>query len=228
MTTSTAFVPLPVRPDRSAPCAHLPFLPRRPISGRVTIWAFLLGLGLVCPLTLLVSSLPLPNIAGGEIARQARFLDYVLHPGTLFLKAVILMPLLEEIFYRGLVMQLLRRYLRTWSAVMISTVFFGVTHLGQGAGTAVNAFALGLVFSALAIRTGSLLTSILCHSAFNLTWLFLAGPAFGITEGVLNPSAVSSSSASPYPLWWIGVSVSLVLAAPVMLTKFSPQRSIDG
>jgi len=208
--------------------ASFPFLPRRPITGRTAIWAFLLAVGLVCPLTLFIFSLPLPSLAGEVAARQARFFDYVLHPFSLFFKAVIIVPILEEVCYRGSVLQLLRRYTSTATAVFISTAFFAITHLGQGWGAMVNAFLMGLVLAALAVRTGSLLTAIICHAAFNFSWLFLIGPAFGITAMAVESAPASLTAAQPYPLWWIGISMGLVLAAGVMLIKFSAKPISRG
>jgi membrane protease YdiL (CAAX protease family) len=205
-----------------------PFVPHNQISARTGLWSFLLGVGLVGPLVLSIASLHLPQSAATVAASQRQFLYYVLHPGILFLRAVVIYPVLEEIFYRGLILQLLRRYCPLWFAILVSTAFFAVTHLGGGYGTAINAFLLGSFFAWLTVRTRSLFPSIICHAAFNFSWRFLIGPAFGITEKMLNPP-LPFGAVYPlheiFPLWWIAVSLGLVIAGLVMFTKAAPRTS---
>ena len=105
-------------------------------------------------------------------------------------------PLLEEFFYRGVILQILRRYTPLWFAVLFSAAFFGITHLGQGIATALNALLLGCLFAWLLVASGSLYPSILCHSAFNFSWLFLIAPGFGVTEKMLQHPAGYSSAES--------------------------------
>jgi membrane protease YdiL (CAAX protease family) len=121
----------------------------------------------------------IPGVSPGAQAVEAHAqvkAAFYLHPGMTAVRALLIYPLLEELFYRGLVMQLLRRYLPTWVAVGFPTLFFAVTHMGSGLPNVVFAFAVGLFFSWLVIKTGSLYSSILCHAAINLTALFVLNP----------------------------------------------------
>lgn len=215
-------VPAPASPR---PARRLiPFIPFRRVPLRTVIWSGLLGLALVAPLTILVGLLPLPA-SPAEVARPQRFLEYMLHPGALFLKAVILAPLLEELFYRGLLLQLARRYLRAGTALALSTAVFVLPHLSEGLGTALFSLAMGLVLGGLLIRTGSLIPGMLCHAVVNLSWLFVLGPTFGITEKIIN-YVPGASRLSPlldaYPAWWIATSIALLVASIVMLRRPPP------
>jgi membrane protease YdiL (CAAX protease family) len=196
------------------------FLPHQRISVQTAIWALVLGTGLVAPLIFVIACLPLPKVPHGGAAQQARYMGYVAHPGALFFKAGIIFPLLEEIFYRGLILQILWRYSSLWLAVVFSAAFFGVTHLGQGYATALNAFVLGCLFAWLVVQSRSLYPSMLCHSAFNCSWLFVIGPAFGLTEKILKHEGTSSlTPLEIFPVWWLVVSIGLLATALIMLTK---------
>jgi membrane protease YdiL (CAAX protease family) len=204
------------------PCAQpVPFLPLRRITARTAIWSFLLGTALVCPVVIAVGLLSLPAITP-DATRPERFLSYVLQPGTIFLKAVVIAPLWEEMFYRGLILQLARRYLPAWGAILLSTTIFAVPHAGMGLGTAVMAFLIGTVLAWIVVRSGSLYASFLCHATVNLTWLFVLGPAFGITGKILTYSPASpriNPLTDLFPVWWIALSLGLSTAGAVMLTR---------
>lgn len=188
----------------------------------------MLGVGLVTPLLVMLGSLHLPSGIEEAAMRQHRFFEYTLHPFSLFLQAVVIFPLWEETFYRGMILQLLRRYVPTWFAVLITTLFFGATHLGQGWTTALNATLLGGIFAWLTMRTNSVIPSMLCHAAFNFTWFFLLGPAFGITDMIVNYT--SGQAIHPpslltgyFPAWWMIISLGLVIAGRILITRDVPK-----
>ena len=205
------------------------FVPLARISGRTLIWSILLGVAIVCPLTIGLGLVELPSNAKlAELGRQ-RWISYALHPGALLLKAVVIVPVLEEIFYRGIVLQLLRRYCPLWLAVFVSAAFFGVTHLGNSATNAAFAFVVGGGLAWLLVRTGSLFATIACHASINFGWLFLLAPAFGIMEKTVahNPSLpppAHNPLTDIFPTWWVVVSLGLVIAAVLMITKTTRSR----
>ena len=92
------------------------------------------------------------------------------------LMATFAAPVVEELFYRGLLLRAAaRRFGARW-AVLGSSVVFGMSHfqLVQFPGL----FAFGVVLAVLAIRTGRLGASIAAHVAFNavaVIGLVLAG-----------------------------------------------------
>lgn len=210
-------------PTRESRREAAPFLPFSRIPGRTVIWSVLLGIGVITPLATLISFLHLPSLPRmAEVARHLT-LEHFQHPGVLFLRAVIMAPVLEELFYRGLILPLLRRYTPLWFAIGFTSLFFGVTHLGQGLPNAVNAFALGIVFSWLSVRARSLLPSMLCHATVNFSWLFLILPGFGLMERFMAADPTQPlphvSALSVFPAWWLGSSVALIVAAVVMLRQ---------
>ena len=92
---------------------------------------------------------------------------------TLF-SVVLVGPVAEELFFRGLV---LRGYLARYSmvkAVWASALLFAFFHLNPW--QALVALPLGLGFAWLFVRTGSLVPSILCHATANFSTNFLFYP----------------------------------------------------
>lgn len=77
-------------------------------------------------------------------------------------------PIVEEIFFRGLLQRaLIKKRLPTWAVVTLSSVIFGAVHLQpiQFIGLAV----FGVVLSILTIKTDRLGPALWAHVAFNLT-----------------------------------------------------------
>ncbi len=99
------------------------------------------------------------------------------------ISAVVLAPIAEELFFRGIVQSMLRRYFyRPWPAVIVTSVIFGLLHYK----TPQNVPALilfGAVLGYIYERSGRLYPAILTHALFNalpfvtlLTSPELAGP----------------------------------------------------
>lgn len=80
---------------------------------------------------------------------------------------VLVAPVVEELFFRGLLLGTIRERWGTLAAVIGSSVFFGATHFQplQFAGLT----AAGLVFAAAVVRTGRLGSAIAVHVGFNAT-----------------------------------------------------------
>lgn len=89
--------------------------------------------------------------------------------------AVVMAPLSEEVFCRGLLQSMVRRYTsRPWAAVVVSAVFFSLMHMTSAAeGRYVvwtpvpPLLALGIVLGYNYERSGRLLAPILTHAIFN-------------------------------------------------------------
>lgn len=98
---------------------------------------------------------------------------------VLVLVAVVFAPLVEELFFRGLLLRSLQRRVGTGWAVALSSVLFGLAHpqpLPGGSVVIVMAglTALAVLLSLLAVRTGRLGASIVTHAGFNAISLLLA------------------------------------------------------
>ena len=83
---------------------------------------------------------------------------------------VIVAPFFEEVLFRGLVYGNLRTVMRPWAAILIQAIFFGIAHavLFQSIFAVIVGLLLGIVY----YKTDSILTSAICHSAFNLSVVF--------------------------------------------------------
>jgi membrane protease YdiL (CAAX protease family) len=79
---------------------------------------------------------------------------------------VVLAPVFEEIFFRGLVLEQLRRHIPSWQAVMASALFFGIVHL-PNLPQALNAVVLAVVMGYIYVRTGSLAVVMVVHAVNN-------------------------------------------------------------
>jgi membrane protease YdiL (CAAX protease family) len=83
-------------------------------------------------------------------------------------------PIVEEIFYRGLLQRSLERRFGVWTGILGSAVLFGVSHFQLLQLPALVMF--GVVLGVLAQRTGRLAAPIAAHIVFNMTTvLFLVG-----------------------------------------------------
>jgi membrane protease YdiL (CAAX protease family) len=85
---------------------------------------------------------------------------------ALFLLLVVGAPVVEELFFRGLLQSaLLRRLRRPAPAVAASAVVFGLVHYDVAALLGLVAF--GVVLGVLVVRTGRLGPAVVAHAAFN-------------------------------------------------------------
>jgi len=80
------------------------------------------------------------------------------------LMAVLVVPLMEEMLYRGLLLTALRSHGR-WPAITVSALLFG---LGHGPTTAFSTFLVGWVLAWLAWEYRSIWPGVIIHTAFNL------------------------------------------------------------
>lgn len=81
--------------------------------------------------------------------------------------AVVLAPLAEEIFFRGLLQSMLRRYLgHAWGGILITSAFFAIVHVPHY-DTMPALFVLSVVLGYNYERCGRLYAPILIHVIFN-------------------------------------------------------------
>ena len=81
------------------------------------------------------------------------------------LQAVLISPLLEELFFRGFLFSFLKRYTSTWGALILSAGVFAFAHANLGA--VVQLWLLGVVLGIAYENTGSLLLPMGIHGCFN-------------------------------------------------------------
>ena len=104
-----------------------------------------------------------------ELAARAAGWDFL----VLALLVSLVAPVVEELFYRGLVLRAFERRFGPRAAVLGSRLWFGASHLQLVQFPAL--FLLGVVLAVLTIRSGRLGPAIVAHIVFNaITMLLLA------------------------------------------------------
>ncbi len=89
---------------------------------------------------------------------------------------ITLAPLLEEMFFRGLLYPLFRRSFGMVAGVLLTAAAFAAIHgaqLGYAWGPVLSIFVVGVVFTVVRVRTNSVASSFLMHCGYNLA-LFTA------------------------------------------------------
>ncbi len=131
--------------------------------------SYAIGLTAATGISLLISILPIDNIVGSyestsELLLNGNFIQ-------LFLVLGIIVPLTEEIIYRGLIYNRVKKYLDVNKAIVISALLFGVFHLNLMQG--LYAFLIGIIMGYLYYRYDSIFAPIALHMAVNqLTVVF--------------------------------------------------------
>jgi len=110
-----------------------------------------------------------------EIEQRARELWDKAHGGWIVVLVVVVAlgaPIIEELVYRGLILQALQSRLNDWLALIISAAWFALIHLQPVELPGLFAFALvlGICFQ----RTGRLGMAVMAHIGFNAAGLLLA------------------------------------------------------
>jgi uncharacterized protein len=82
--------------------------------------------------------------------------------------AVVMAPLVEEVVFRGVLFQGLKRRIGLWPGALVSALLFAVVHVEVQQPLYSSAFVLlGVLFAWTMHRFGSLLVPIVAHAAFN-------------------------------------------------------------
>jgi membrane protease YdiL (CAAX protease family) len=105
----------------------------------------------------------------------------------------LLIPVCEEIVFRGLVQNELKRVFRDWQAILIGAALFGIVHMV--AVQIAYTFIIGLFFGYAYHKTGKLLVPILMHVLFNV---------MGTTIGYIgDETAVLALTLAGVPLFFL-------------------------
>lgn len=122
---------------------------------------------------------------------------------------VIAAPVVEEILFRGIILSRLRKAMPLVPAILLSALVFGLMH-GQILWIAYAAF-LGILLAFVAVRTKSILTTILLHTAFNLA-------------GMLVPRLVLEASGAVY----MAIAAAGAVLAAVGMTMILRKKESDA
>jgi len=133
-----------------------------------------LGIGvlLFLALALLQNFLPIPKDTPFE-----HLFDRPRDAYLLSLIAVTLGPLMEELFFRGLLYPVLARRMGMFWGILLTALPFGLIHLpqyGWAWGAALVIFLVGVMCGAVRAATGSVAASFLVHVGYNGTQMLIA------------------------------------------------------
>jgi membrane protease YdiL (CAAX protease family) len=143
------------------------------------------------------------QISGALLLKPLDGLSSLLHNLFLMLTAVIAAPIVEEYFFRGLLLHRLKTSMTLPKALNRTSLFFGVIHLQAILYLAWIGQLLGLVY----IHSGSLKASILTHALYNLGILLV----FNLSSGL-----------SPQPL----LGLILMVAGFVLVRSFTQAHEL--
>ncbi|MBE5799634.1 MAG: CPBP family intramembrane metalloprotease [Clostridiales bacterium] len=157
-------------------------LPRGVLSRAQMLWLAFMGVLLVAPMSL--GADVLDKIMHPQWPYAQPFALHVDAPGVFLLtllKSALLVPVLEELFFRGYLLGALERFGK-WRAALVSALCFAAVHMGgKGSSEYVCLMyaAMGLLLAALRLRTSSLLAPMLVHGCYNLTLIMLSSMGIG-------------------------------------------------
>jgi len=159
--------PLGLRRGMGLSMRHWFYDTLRGIIGYLAILPVCVAVLVACTAAFQRMGLPLPE---HEMVKAAKTLPAAWLV-VVFAVTTVLAPLAEEVFFRGVVQSMLRRYLRSpWAAILASSVIFALVHapLWQ---TVLPLFVFAIALGYNYERTGRLWASILMHALFNLVFL---------------------------------------------------------
>jgi membrane protease YdiL (CAAX protease family) len=91
---------------------------------------------------------------------------------VLFFSTVVMAPLAEEVFFRGLFQSMLRHYgMGPWPAIGVTSAFFALVHVGSEPQAVPALFALSVALGYNYERCGRLYAPVLTHAVFNGVFL---------------------------------------------------------
>ena len=177
-------------------------IPRGSLSRAQILWLALLGAAMTAPASLF-ENVRQTVLGWGMRVPQAM---HPVMPSYILLriiKSALIVPVLEELFFRGYLEGALERYGRLRAAI-VSALCFAAVHMG-GKGAAplqwLQFAAMGLLFSALRMKTGSLLAPMLVHGCYNAALLLLG--CMGFDDWLTRLSFVSCAVRLPVCLVFV-------------------------
>lgn len=174
----------------------------QPVQPRTVALCLLAGACLQFPLTELSNVLHHyvfgPDSLDLQIALQNMLEARTLGQGlTVVLCVVALVPLVEELLFRGLFLFGLERRYGSAFALILSSCFFGIVHLG--AVPAVYATVAGFLLGGIALITRSVWPGVALHAAINAVPVLL--PERLIAVRGFNVPSVLATHLSPWLVW---------------------------
>ena len=152
-----------VRP-RGGTWALLGFRRVKPISTTIiVVFGVAIAQSAVVGYTLLVEQLGIDFLIPSDLPREwaADPISFAI----IAISAVIVAPLVEEIFFRGFMYQALRRTMAILPAALLTSVVFGIAHIDPA--IIIPIAVVGMILLGIYRWTGNLWSSIITHAGYN-------------------------------------------------------------
>ncbi len=139
-------------------------------------WYEIVTIFIVVPTSVIATLLVIDSVEdimslyNGEV-NQLYFKSFEIKPYISLIRATIIAPITEEIFFRGLILVFLLKKFSPFKAIIISSLLFSIAHLRFD--DFISLFFYGIVFALIFYKTGSLYMSIIAHFLTNLILSFI-------------------------------------------------------
>ena len=152
-----------VRP-RDGRWALLGFRRVKPISTTlIVVFGVAIAQSAVVGYTLLVQQLGIDFLIPSDLPRE--WADAPVSFAIIAISAVIVAPLVEEIFFRGFMYQALRRTMAILPAALLTSLVFGIAHIDPA--IIIPIAVVGMILLGIYRWTGNLWSSIITHAGYN-------------------------------------------------------------
>ena len=152
-----------VRP-RGGRWALLGFRRVKPISTTIiVIFGVAIAQSAVVGYTLLVQQLGIDFLIPSDLPRE--WADAPVSFAIIAISAIIVAPLVEEIFFRGFMYQALRRTMAILPAALLTSLVFGIAHIDPA--IIIPIAVVGMILLGIYRWTGNLWSSIITHAGYN-------------------------------------------------------------
>lgn len=150
--------------------------------------SFIAGCSLQMPISFMLSLAENTGIAPDLFEQYSNHLETLMDNQNLVLQILavgIAAPLLEEIIFRGLIFNQLKKNISIPAAIITQALIFGIVHLNVIQG--LYAFVIGIILGLALLWSDSLLLPIAIHMGMNLSGVFLSeyGSAISDTAGMI-------------------------------------------
>jgi hypothetical protein len=126
---------------------------------------FLISVALI--LAVIIATEPLTNLIPMPEIFKKMLNEMFSKTFPAFLTAVIAAPILEEMIFRGIILEGLLKNYNPFKAIIITNLLFGIAHMNPW--QFVGAFIIGIFISWIYMKTRSIILPILMHFINNLT-----------------------------------------------------------
>ncbi len=128
--------------------------------------------------------------------------QFALGSFTAWLLFFLVQPFFEELLFRGYVLRLIERYFSTWTAIILSSILFGLIHAPNENFSYLGLISIalsGLLMGWLFVRTGTLWAP----TGLHFSWNFFQGVIFGYPTSGINTYEVLANQYTG-PQWLSG------------------------